>query len=357
MPAEAPPLCLVWGPAGHGVTDYGSDVAAAAARIDPRVRTTAVADLDAALVAVRAGHRDDAGHTRVHLHATDRLLGPTLEAAADAVEQLAAECRLSLTLHDLPQHSDGTKYDRRVAAYRRFFAAADAVAVNSEHERLLVGEHLAEHLAEVGEPRVIPLGTRTAAPPTAPAGPGGGDLVVLIAGFVYPGKGHEVALRAATDAVARLQAAGRPVGRAVVRALGAASPGHDGDVAALDALARERGARFEITGFLDDAEFAARLREPGIPVAAHEHVSASRSMLDWIEAGRRPLVVRSRYSEEMDRLRPETSTLFEPADLADRLAAAWDDPAATRLEPGHSLRPSLDDVAVSYLDWWNGMPR
>ena len=352
MPAEAPPLCLVWGPAGHGVTDYGSDVAVAAARLDPRVRTAVVADLDAALSAVRAPGSHGG---RVHLHATDRLLGSNLEAAADAVESLAASCRLSLTLHDLPQRSDGTKYDRRVAAYRRFFAAAEAVAVNSDHERMLV----AEHLGDVGEPRMIPLGTRALAPPRAEAeaDPVGGDLVVLIAGFVYPGKGHEVALRAATDAVARLRDEGRPVGHAVVRALGAASPGHDADVAALDALARERGARFEITGFLDDAEFAARLREPGIPVAAHEHVSASRSMLDWIEAGRRPLVVRSRYSDEMERLRPGTSTLFAPAELSDRLAAAWEHPATTRLGAGRSLRPSLDDVAAAYLDWWNGMPR
>lgn len=352
MPVDTPPLCLVWGPVGHGVTDYGSDVAAAAHRLDPAVRAAAVTDLSAALRAVAPGEP-------VHLHATDRLLGASLEEAADAVETLSRACRLTLTLHDLPQPSDGTKYDRRVAAYRRFFTAADAVAVNSEHERLLVSEHLGDDL----RPEVIPLGTRLARAPEpgladAPDRPGASaDLIVLIAGFVYPGKGHEPALRAATAAVNALRASGRPVGEAVVRALGAASPGHEGDVATLQRLAADLGGRFEITGFLDDAEFARRLREPGIPVAAHEHVSASRSMLDWIEAGRRPLVVRSRYSDEMDGLRPGTTVLFDPAELTDRLAEAWEDPASTRLAPGHPLRPDLADVAGSYLNWWRGMSR
>lgn len=342
MPAEAPPLCLVWGPPGHGVTDYGADVATAVARRDAAVRTVRVADLRAALRAVSAGER-------VHLHATDRLLGPTLEDAADALEQLAAVCRLTLTLHDLPQESDGTGYDRRVAAYRRFFAAAEAVAVNSEHERMLVGEHL----GDVPAPHVIPLGTREPAPNTDAAAAAPGDLIVLIAGFVYPGKGHDVALHAAAEAVAALRAAGRPVGRAVVRALGAASPGHDGDVDSLRVRAAELGADFEISGFLDDATFAASLRAPGIPVAAHEHVSASRSMLDWIEAGRQPLVVRSRYSLEMDALRPDTWTLFRPEELGARLAEAWENPASTWLPAGRSLAPTLDDVGESYRSWWD----
>ncbi|MFS0714030.1 hypothetical protein ABC195_09100 [Microbacterium sp. 2P01SA-2] len=346
MPAAAPPLCLVWGPAGHGVTDYGSDVVAAARRRDPTLRSVTVTDLDSALAAVAPGEH-------VHLHATDRLLGSSLEAAADAVEALADACRLTLTLHDLPQPSDGTKYDRRVAAYRRFFAAAAGVAVNSDHERLLVTEHLGDDL----HPRVIPLGTRLGLAPEADVPAATTDLVVLIAGFVYPGKGHEPALRAATAAVNTLRASGHPVGTAVVRALGAASPGHDGDVAALERLAADLGGRFEITGFLSDDDFARRLREPGIPVAAHEHVSASRSMLDWIEAGRRPLVVRSRYSDEMDRLRPGTSTLFDPPELTGLLVAAWRDPASTRLAPGHPLHPDLADAAESYLAWWRGMSR
>lgn len=347
MPADALPLCLVWGPPGHGVTDYGADAARAVARRAPFLRTRTVGDLEAALSVVRTGEH-------VHLHATDRLLGASLEQAADAVEALAAACRLTLTLHDLPQPSDGTKYDRRVTAYRRFLAAAEAVAVNSEHERLLVSEHLADR--EVVQ--VIPLGTRTdVVPADTEAPPVSQDLIVLIAGFVYPGKGHDVALRAAAAAVARLRGEGRPVGQAVVRALGAASPGHDSDVRALEARAAALDARFEITGFLTDTEFSRQLRSPGIPVAAHEHVSASRSMLDWVEAGRRALVVRSRYSDEMAQLRPGTATLFDPDDLPARLAAAWDDPGSTRLDAGRSLRPDLDDVAAAYLSWWGGLAR
>lgn len=353
MPDAPPPLCLLWGPPGHGVTDYGADVAAAASRIDATLPVTAVADLDDARGAVRPGAdagADDA--TRTHLHVTDRLLGSSPEQAAEALEELAAATALTITLHDVPQHSDGTMYARRVAAYARFVAAAERVVVNSEHERMLV----AEHLPDAPEVTVIPLGTRRAAvsaqtPVDERAE--AGDLVVLIAGFVYPGKGHAVALRAAAEAVSRLRASGAPVGRAVVRALGRASAGHDGDVRALSELADSLGARFEITGFLAADEFAAELRSPGIPLAAHEHVSASRSMLDWVEAGRRALVVDSRYAREMDALRPDTGILFTGAELPARLADAWREPALTRLDPGRSLRPTLDDVAAEYVSWWN----
>ncbi|WP_223878334.1 hypothetical protein [Microbacterium radiodurans] len=344
-----PPLQLVWGPAGHGVTDYGADVARAVTRVvaqEPQdrvsgIRIARVANLDEALGAA-------ADATRVHLHVTDRLLGSSLEEAADALERLAAASRVTVTLHDLPQESDGTGYPRRVAAYARFVAAAAGVVVNSEHERRLV----AEHLPGSPEPHVIPLGARVAAAPPYPADLGTTDLVVLLAGYVYPGKGHALALDAASDAVRALRADGHPVGRPVVRALGGVSPGHEADLALLQRRADERGARLEVTGFLADADFAAAMRMPGVPVAAHEHVSASRSMLDWVEAGRRPLVIASRYSREMAELRPDTTDVFEPEDLADRLVERWLAPERTRLDGARSLRPSLDDVAGDYLAWW-----
>lgn len=358
MPDAPPPLCLLWGPPGHGVTDYGADVAAAASRIAPDLPVAVVADLDGALDAVRvAGRRG--GAERTHVHVTDRLLGSSPEQAAEALEALAASTSLTVTLHDVPQHSDGTMYARRVAAYGRFTAAAASVVVNSRHERMLV----AEHLPGAPEVTVIPLGTRRVeAPVPAPAPVPGdadsdaADLVVLIAGFVYPGKGHAVAIRAAVEAVSRLRDEGAPVGRAVVRALGRASAGHDADVAALAALADARGARFEITGFLEAADFAAELRAPGIPLAAHEHVSASRSMLDWVEAGRCALVVDSRYAREMDELRPGTGILFTGDELPGLLVEAWRRPSRTHLEPGRSLRPTLDDVAEDYLAWWDRVP-
>jgi len=347
----APPLQLIVGPAGHGVVAYAADVASMLRSLDSR---TGVARVEAVTDAMDIAH--DA--SRVHLHVTDRLLGRSPEEAAQNLERLAALTRLTLTVHDVPQTSDGTALTRRISAYTRFLVAAHATAVNSRHEQLLVEEFLPSAPA----PHAIPLGSRRAVSPPQPGASGECDadessprsLVILIAGYVYPGKGHAQAIKAAADAGRSLRAAGEAVGEVVVLAIGGSSAGHDGDVAVLRADAERRGVRFEMTGFLADDIFAARIAEDGIPLAAHEHVSASRSMLDWMEAGRRPLVVASRYAEEMGLLRPGTIALYEPARLASRLVQAWREPARTWLEPGVRLAPTLVDAAEAYLAWWAG---
>ncbi|MCM3695301.1 hypothetical protein [Microbacterium oleivorans] len=341
---SAPPLLLVLGPAGHGVTRYGEDVASAVRLVDPSTRVVHVAD-------VPAGERAlaEAGPgARVHLHATDRLFGSGPEDAAEVVERWARTVRLTLTLHDVPQPSDGTMFARRRAAYTRMVAAVERVTVNSVHEQLLMDEFL----PDAARAHAIALGARTGIRPVDPGVGRPSDLRVLIAGFVYPGKGHRPAVAAAARAAHALRAEGEVVAGVAVRAIGAPSRGHEADVVRLREEAAELGVAFEVTGFLDDAEFAAELVAPGIPLAAHEHVSASRSMLDWVEAGRRPLVVDSRYAAEMDDLRPGTLARYDGAELAARLAAAWRDPSSTRLAPGASLAPTLDDVAASYLAWW-----
>ncbi|MFI8633396.1 hypothetical protein ACIGEP_12450 [Microbacterium sp. NPDC077663] len=340
----APPLLLVLGPDGHGVTRYGDDVASAVRRVDASARVVRVADVAAgerALAEAGAG-------VRVHLHATDRLFGSAPEDAADVVERWASRVRLALTLHDVPQPSDGTMFERRRIAYARMIAAAERVTVNSRHEQSLLGEFLP------GAPsaHAIPLGARPGIRRRDIGADRQRDLRVLIAGFVYPGKGHRPAVIAAARAADALRARGEDVAGVAVRAIGAPSRGHDEDVVRLRDAAAELGVAFEVTGFLGDAAFAAELVAPGIPLAAHEHVSASRSMLDWVEAGRRPLVVESRYAAEMDELRPGTLALYHGEELAERLAEAWLDPASTRLASGASLAPTLDDVAESYLAWW-----
>lgn len=342
---DAPPLQLTIGPASHGVVQYALDVAASVTRLDDRVRVHSVPDALAGVAAL-------AGIERAHVHVTDRLLGRSPEEAAAAVERLGAATTLTLTLHDVPQTSDGAPLSRRISAYERCIAASAGIVVNSAHERSLI----AEFLRVEARPVVIPLGSRVATVGDGPTHAGlsaaSPDLVVLISGFLYPGKGHLEAILAAAEAAASLRAGGAPVGRVVVRAIGAASPGHEGDVAVLADRARRIGVDLEVTGYLDDASFAEQLIVPGIPLAAHQHVSASRSMLDWVEAGRRPLVIDSRYAAEMDELRPETIGRFEPSSLAQRLVDAWADPASTWLPAGRSLRPTLDDSARSYLDWW-----
>jgi glycosyltransferase involved in cell wall biosynthesis len=351
------PALLLTGPPRHGVVRYAGDLAERVRGLDAHARVLRVedpADLPAAA----------AGLGRAHLHVTDRLLGSSPDAAADVVERLAAACRLTVTLHDVPQESDGARnLPRRAAAYARVAAAAAGVAVNSRHEALLLAEH---GVLAAGRAHVVPLGAAagTAAGAVSPARPAdaadtadrapvpGAPLVALVAGFLYPGKGHDDVVRAVADAADLLRAAGTPPGEVAVVAVGGPSPGHEDEVDRLRAEAAARGVALRVTGGLPDDAFHAALRGPGVPVAAHRHLSASRTLLDWGEAGRRPLVVDSRYAREMAALRPGTLALYPPADLPAHLARAWADPAATALPPGASLAPTLADAAAAYLAWW-----
>lgn len=342
------PALLLTGPPRHGVVRYAADLAA-------RVR-----DLDAGARVLRVDDPGDLpaaadGLGRAHLHVTDRLLGASPDAAADLVERLAAACHLTVTLHDVPQESDGPRnLPRRTAAYARVAAAAAGVAVNSRHEALLLAEH---GVLPAGRARVVPLGSAVAHPdavslPAPAADDAAPPLVALVAGFLYPGKGHDDVVRAVADAADLLRAAGTPPGEVAVVAVGGPSPGHEDEVDRLHAEAGSRGVALRVTGGLDDEAFHAALRGPGVPVAAHRHLSASRTLLDWGEAGRRPLVVDSRYAREMAALRPGTLTLYPPADLPAHLARVWADPGATALPAGASLAPTLADAAAAYLAWW-----
>lgn len=349
------PVLLLTGPPRHGVARYAADLAAHVRALDGGARVLRVDD---------PGDLPDAaaGVGRAHLHVTDRLLGASPDAAAGLVERLAAACRLTVTLHDVPQESDGPRnLPRRVAAYTRVAAAAAGVAVNSRHEALLLAEH---GVLPDGRAHVVPLGAVVggrdgAAVPAAGADAGtrvpgapGAPLVALVAGFLYPGKGHDDVVRAVADAADLLRAAGTPPGEVAVVAVGGPSPGHEDEVDRLRADAEARGVALRVTGGLDDEAFRAALAGPGVPVAAHRHLSASRTLLDWGEAGRRPLVVDSRYAREMAALRPGTLALYPAADLPAHLARAWADPAATTLAPGASLAPTLADAAAAYRAWW-----
>ena len=354
MPA---PLCLVVGPPPHGVTAYAADLADAVVRADPAVARMDLATADLAEAEIGRGV-----HPRVHLHVTDKLFGASLEAAADRIERLAALTSLTITLHDLPQPSDGeTAVHRRAAAYRRMARAARGVVVSSEHERALLAEHVDDDLPRV---LVSPLGTRPGAPFAAPTNEAGGaagspappsssagpELRVAIAGYVYPGKGHDDAIAACGDLVRRGELAS-----ATVVALGGPSPGHERDVDVLTATAHGLGVGFETTGRLDDAAYAAAFHSPVVPLVAHRHWSASRSLLDWAEQGRRAVVADTRYTREMDALRPGSIALYDPETpgaLAEAILTAHRDPASTGLPSGTSLSPTLDDAAAAHLSWW-----
>ncbi|THG29907.1 glycosyltransferase family 4 protein [Naasia lichenicola] len=335
-PSRRPPAQLIVGPPEHGVVGYARSLASA---LHAAQHPEAPAD----------GERVD----RAHLHFTDRLFGPDPERAAARIGELAQQRSLSVTLHDIPQPSDGeTSLIRRAAAYRSVIRAARGVVCNSEHEAELIRRHVdADAVLEV-----IPLpvespfegstGGATAAP-TASSEP-----TVAIVGFIYPGKGHREAIDALADARERHGSDGLP---RTVTAFGRASAGHERDVDALRAHAERRGVGFETTGYLTDDELMARCVAAAVPLSAHQHISASGSINTWLRAGRRPLVLSGRYAREMEALRPGSLRLVDSHDLPDAIADSARRPPLTRLASTVSLRPLLADTVEAYVAWWRSV--
>ncbi len=319
----AAPHHLLLGPETHGVTRYAGEVAGAAGA--PVVR--------------KVGQL--AAGAPVHLHLTDRLLGRDPAAAAAEVESLARRVRLTVTLHDVPQPTDGPVFAARAAAYARIVRACRAWVTNSWHEHALVGRWCAPDAGGT----VIPLPVF----PTAGAEADGSRVatqpVVGVFGFVYPGKGHRQVVRAA----AAVRRAGTP---ARVRVLGEAAPGHADEVEELLRTSRARGVPVEVTGRVPETHLGRALRRVGVPVVAHRNVSASGSLNSWIAAGRRPLVRDGTYAREMAALRPGTITLFDDATLVPCLEAALRRPATTWTAPGTDLGPRLAETAAAYRVWW-----
>lgn len=275
---------------------------------------------------------------RAHLHFTDRLWGSSPEDAAARMESVATRTAFTVTLHDVPQESDGPRnHRRRIDCYARVARAARGVIVNSWHE--------AAHLAEAGivprVPGVVPLPVTP-----APAGPrpwsGSPDVAVL--GFFYPGKGHTEVV----DALAGLTARPR------MTVLGGPSAGHEADLSAFAERAGANGVAVDVTGFVPEADLVERCRTVTVPVVAHRHFSASGSLATWIAAGRRPLVVDGRYTREMAALRPGTARLVAPGRLTEAIADALADPASTWLAADAVTRPDTGDTAAAYLRWWTG---
>ena len=324
----AAPHHLLLGPDTHGVTRYAGEVADAA-------RAPVVRDV-AQLVPGAA----------VHLHLTDRLLGRDPVEAAAAVEQLARRSRLTVTLHDVPQPTDGPVFAARAAAYGRIVRASRAWATNSWHEHALVDRWSASGARGTVIPLPVPVpADLDDQPGRATVGAVAAEPVVGVFGFVYPGKGHRQVVRA----VAALRRAGT---MASVRVLGDAAPGHADEVEALVRTSRDRGVPVEVTGRVPEDELVSTLRGVAVGVTAHRNISASGSLNSWIAAGRRPLVRDGAYAREMAALRPGTLTLFDDASLVPCLAAALRRPTSTWTSPTADLGPRLEDTAAAYRAWW-----
>lgn len=321
---SAAPRLLVH-PGTHGVAMYGREMAEAVRATDPSIEIVGADQRDAA----------DRG-APLHVHFTDRLWGRSPEEASQAFVALAARRAVSVTLHDVPQASDGERnLPRRRAAYAAVAEAARGVAVNSEHERALLGEER----VWTGPAVSIPLPVELQA--DAPRPPADGSIGVL--GYFYPGKGHDEAARAAAAA-----------GITRMTVLGRASDGHAAELEEFVRRAAARGVEVEVTGWLDDHEIARRGRAVSVPVIAHRHVSASGSLASWIGWGRRPVAVRNRYMDEMAALRPGTLQTVDESELAVAARAAIERPETT----WHGLTRlpmSWPDAAEAYVEWWGGL--
>jgi glycosyltransferase involved in cell wall biosynthesis len=275
-----------------------------------------------------------------HLHVTDRLLGDSPAGAARRFAALAAQGPCTVTLHDLPQPSDGDgRFERRTAGYRDLVYEAAGVVVSSEHERDLL------HRCGIRPARLAVIPLPLEAPPSPapapwPAGPrpAHGPREIGMLGYVYPGKGHDEALRVLPDLPP-------DVGLTV---LGAPSPGHEHLVDELHASAAASGRRLRVSGWLPDEDLAAAARTVDVPVAWHRHISASGSIGSWLAAGRRPVVPVHPWTVELERRCPGALLLAD--DLGTAVLACLDDPARTWLDPGTRLGPTAPEVAARYDD-------
>jgi glycosyltransferase involved in cell wall biosynthesis len=203
---------------------------------------------------------------------------------------------------------------------------ASAVVVASRHELRL----LAACGSRGGEVvHVVPLPVPRLAP--SPAVERGTEpRAVAVLGFLYPGKGHEQVLDALD---------GLPSGVGLL-ALGRPSDGHEDLVEDLERRARDRGRTLEVTGYVPDEQLPGLLRSAVVPVAPHEHLSASGSINTWIGAGRRPLVPRSDYVLELLDRSPDCVRVYD--ELPAALRQVWEEPGLSWADgPG---RPTLAET-------------
>ncbi|GAA1458250.1 hypothetical protein [Williamsia maris] len=328
-----PTVChVIVGPRRHGVVRHA--MATAAVVGGPVVIADDIAEL-------RGRSIPDA--ERIHIHFTDRLFGATATLGADEFVSLtnALDRPVSATLHDVPQPSDGHAFAMRVAAYRRVIDAVDGVVVSSDHERTLLADHTDRRGVDV-----IPLALDRA--PTPPGERAPTRPVVGVLGFIYPGKGHAEIIEALGGADADLG----------LLALGAVADGHEDMIADLTTRAADVDVAFETTGFVPDTALEAALRSVAVPVAFHRHLSASASINTWIEAGRRPLVPRNRYTAEIEADSPGVLWLHGDSvgDLRDAIARAAAEPELTWVADDVVVFPSSEQVAAMYrarFDAWS----
>ncbi len=298
---------MVPGPERHGVVVHGQGVGRA-------VGAEVVRDL-----------RPVTGDV-VHVQFTDALFGADISSAAAAFTTWRAQVdgRVVVTLHDVPGgDADAARDARRTAGYTRVVESADAVVVSAQHE--------AARLRHLVDPWVVPLPVPALAP-AGPPPPWVDEATVGVLGFVYPGKGHDVALQVAAELGLQVVAAGGP------------SPGHEPLVEDLQRRADRLGVRLLVTGGLSEPDLHAAARAVTVPLAAYRTVGASGSLATWHAACRRPVVSPSDYARELDARWPGCVRLAD--DLLAAVGTALGEPAGTWLDAPPHLDVAQEHLAV-----------
>lgn len=354
-------IAVGWcGPDEHGIAQISQHIVDAATVLG--FRGAVVHEVEPARLTEMVD-RLPAATRLLHLQLNDWLFADAGADVDQAFATLAGRLRgrqvaLSVTLHDLPQLSDGPAvYRRRRETYRRLAAVTVGVVVSSEHERLLWREaHNDAEPADIAaalrqQPDQVPV-TVIPLPIDPPVGspfvePTDADcsvqrpLTVGIFGYLYPGKGHREVIEEMTgmDPAPWMVAVGR------------ASDRHPELLHELVEVAGSRGITFHCTGFVPDPELLRTLQGVTVPLAPHTHISASGSINSWLSAGRRPLVPAGRYVAELERRMPGALWIYRPAELRRTLARALAHPELTWLPEGVVVGPSTPMVAARYLTW------
>ncbi|CAN5593827.1 hypothetical protein BH24ACT15_BH24ACT15_23910 [soil metagenome] len=250
-----------------------------------------------------------------HLQFTDNLWGGDAASAAHSMCQTlrSATGPVVVTLHDLPDPADDPgRWRRRAPVYQQVARLADRVVVCSHHER----RRLRLVAPDIGAD-VVPNPLPPQPQVTGSTRLGQGMVGVL--GWVFPDKGHADVIRA----VANL-----PAPRRVV-ILGAVAQGHTTYAAQLKDLACRLQVPLSLTGWLAPTAQRHLMGVVDVAVAPHRNPSASGSMLAWIAAGRRPLIRRSAYAEELALRAPMAVTMYDPSRLSTAIHRELTDPART----------------------------
>ncbi|QWC84437.1 hypothetical protein KLP28_12780 [Nocardioidaceae bacterium] len=313
-----------------------------------RALGTTTEQLDLSTAAAAA---DLDGIEHVHLVGSDRTLGRTPADAADLVEGLAAHHRVTLTLEDLPRERGGPDFVARARAHRRMVQASHGVVVDSAYEQgwlcRLVGSPATGTV--VIPPAAAPV-ERPASPLTRRRGP----LVLGVVGEVSADSGHRDVLEAA----ALLHRTGRaPRGvRVTCLDTSLSASGAPGQRLLEDAV--RLGVTVDDTGALDVDALTRACGTVDVPVVPDGSPSRGDAVLDWSRAGRRPLVARHRYSQELASIHPGRATLVSTTESWDgAISRALDSPRSTSVEAPGAVGLGVADAAAAYASFWAQLDR